>query len=957
MEIEHHLLFAVLALQLELINPSQLADACAGWAARRDKPLADLIRERGWLSDGEQKDVERLLERKLKKHDGDARAGLRESLDERARSALRAGGDEVQNSLDGLSATEPEARPASQGSTEADSISIVPTVDFVPQPRRFTNIRLHGEGGLGQVWRTRDEEIHRDIALKRIKPERRDHPEARSQFHREALITGQLEHPNIVPVYDLGHNPADHDPYYVMKLVRGKTLREAVRAAHKRDGESRGAPVRRRLLNALVQVGHALAYAHSRGVLHLDLKPSNVVLGDFGEVIVLDWGLARLADRETRFDDADRAQSEAPTIEAIVLSGEALAPGTTAGRVQGTKEYMAPEQAAGAAERFDERTDVFGLGGILFEILTGRAPRRFDERDSIMTILDRILTEPVPPCEGLGRTIPAALATLCSRALEHDPARRIASAAAFVAELENWLADEPLMAYREIIAGFEKMVRNHPGVIDYREQLARSRASLGLVLDGLGRAADAVAAYRSAISEYECVVGEQPLLPGPRADMAATRTHLHRALVSLGRADEAEAARLAALADYNALAEAHPAAAGYATGLESVYLTLIRKHDAGEPPSPPAADDAEQSTLPQSQSSVSHEVDRPPSTFEPRATGVETPGKPAEPRIELPPLGDRGRLEILNVHASGGLGTIYRARDHDLNRDVIVKVIGPGREDAEAQRRFRREAQIAAQLEHPHIMPIYGLGYRSQDNAPFLIMRLVDGSTLQREIREYNLKRGPGGAHTAGLRELITWLAEVCDALAYAHSRGIVHRDPKPGNVLIGPSREAILTDWGLAGRIDRSDEPESNRVDLSDQTTLATSDPFGSVIGTPAYMAPEQVLGDVARIDHRTDIYNLGAGLFQMLTGEPPYRQKGSVAATLHAILKERAPSAHEVDRATPRALDAICSRAMARDPSLRYATALELKHDLSSWLSGGAISAYPESRLTRAWRRARGG
>ncbi len=343
-----------------------------------------------------------------------------------------------------------------------------------------------------------------------------------------------------------------------------------------------------------------MAYAHARGVLHLDLKPDNIVLGAFGEVIVLDWGLARLSRGE--IGDDGPADPHAPTVDVIVLSGEALAPGTTAGRVQGTREYMAPEQAGGAPEQFDERTDVFGLGGILFEVLTGRSPREFDG-EPLGVALERIRTEPIRRARSLVDRVPAALDDLCARAMAVEPSLRVPGAAAFVAELETWLADEPLIACREIVAGFEKMAGAHPDVFDYREHLARSRANLGLVLDGLGRHLEAEAAYRAAIAEYEAIVATRPLLPGPRADLAATRTHLGRALVALGRREEAEASRRSALEDYTALAAAHPPAGDYTTGLASVYLTMSlgppaaarESPDPGEPA--PGAVPTEETTI------------------------------------------------------------------------------------------------------------------------------------------------------------------------------------------------------------------------------------------------------------------------------------------------------------------------------------------------------------------------
>jgi serine/threonine protein kinase len=955
-DIESQLLFAVLALQLELIDPLKLADVCAGWAVRRDKPLSALMAERGWLTAEDCREVDRLLERKLRKHGGDACASLHASIDSESRAALLQVNDPVvDRSLERVSGTERSRDKPSQKSTEPAPVGSSATVDYIPPVRRFRTLDLHGQGGQGLVFRTRDEELQRQVALKRLKPEIRDRPESLSQFYREALITGQLEHPNIVPVYDLGRDPVVNDPFYVMKLVEGRKLRDVIREHHNSADTDRTNPTeRRRLLGALVQVGQALAYAHARGVLHLDLKPSNVVLGKFGEVIVLDWGLARLHPAAQGV--SQKVDPEAPTLDAIVLTDEARSDAIRRGRVQGTPEYMAPEQAEVDADRIDERADVFGLGAILFEILTGRAPRRF-QGEPFETLLERIRIEPLPRSKDICGHVPAALDAICAHAMAPDPAQRIANVPAFVAELENWLADEPLIAYREIVSGFEKTVSEHPEVSDYREQLARNRANLGLVLEGLGRHRDAEAAYKSAISDYETLVAAHPLLPGHRADLAATRSHLARTLQDLGRDADAKASRTAAQTDYEALAAAHPQARDFATGLASVYLSISM-------PVPKSRTLGFQDSEPPSRTEpeTREEDSRDPETV----TLASPDGQIRAPRVflEYPvgiePLGNRGRLEIRRELGRGGLGAVYLAFDADLNREVAVKIVGgPTQVPLTQRQRFLREAQIAANLEHPHIVPIYGLGYRTQDGSPFMTLRFIQGSTLSNAIRKYRDARGPNGRHTRELRSFIQWLIDVSDALSFAHGRGIIHRDPKPSNVLIATSGEALLTDWGLAKVVAIRDSGTANSqagfagIDL----TQDLPEEVGTVVGTPAYMAPEQARGDTTHVDSRTDTYVVGASLYQILTGwtAPHSSESRGVRDLLKAILAGPVPRARSVDRSVPHELDAICARAMAFDPNDRYPSALDLKRDLEGWLHGGPIAAYPESRIRRAWRRLR--
>ena len=224
-----------------------------------------------------------------------------------------------------------------------------------------------------------------------------------------------------------------------------------------------------------------------------------------------------------------------------------------------------------------------------------------------------------------------------------------------------------------------------------------------------------------------------------------------------------------------------------------------------------------------------------------------------------------------------------------------MKILRVGPAGPGPQRSFLRGAQIAAQLEHPHIIPVYGLGFRSQDGVPFLIMRLVRGSSLAQAIDEYHRLRGPHGRHTARLGRLLHWLVQACDALAFAHERGVIHRDVKPSNILIGPSNEALLADWGLARSIVRP-ATRAPEVSISVRPELE-EELAGTIVGTPAFMAPEQVRGQVDQIDERADIYVMGSSLFQVLTGRPPFPHtefKG-VAQVFEAIVAGPTPCARD--------------------------------------------------------------
>jgi tetratricopeptide (TPR) repeat protein/tRNA A-37 threonylcarbamoyl transferase component Bud32 len=428
METDRNLLFGVLALQADLIDRDCFAEACAAWAISKETPLADLLVQRGWLTPADRADVEKLLQRKLKKHRGDARAGLVEVTSDDVKQSLAAVPDpDVRRSL------------ASMMTPPAPGHVLLSTTAQFPESRdRYTLSRLHATGGIGRVWLARDASLGRDVALKELRSEQAGHPVVWARFLREAQVTGQLEHPGIVPIYELGQRPGDQAPFYTMRFVRGRTLAEAVAAYHQRLGRGEAGPLElRELLTAFVGVCNAVAYAHSRGVLHRDLKPQNVVLGDYGEVIVLDWGLAKLMDRP----DEAAAPLHVPN------AGEPDA--TVQGQVLGTPAYMAPEQAEGRLDLLGPASDVYGLGAILYEVMTGRPP--FTGNDTA-AVLQQVVHETPPRPRSLAKGVPPALEAVCLKALAKRPAERYATAKELAGEVQRWLADEPVSVYRDPIA-------------------------------------------------------------------------------------------------------------------------------------------------------------------------------------------------------------------------------------------------------------------------------------------------------------------------------------------------------------------------------------------------------------------------------------------------------------------------------------------------------------------------
>ncbi len=425
--VDRNLLFGVLALQDDLITPGQFTDVCAGWVLRTNVPLARLLVERGWINEDDREDIERKLERKLKKHAGDVRATLADEAGADVRDVIR----------------QTDSVPLLQSLQMLPPAPSFVRVETLIRPdgnehrSRYTLSRIHAEGGLGKVWVARDTDLNREVALKELRPDCSVLPESTRRFLKEAQVTGQLEHPNIVPVYELGHRPEDGQPFYTMRFVRGQTMRDAIAVYHQKRGTGPADNLeRQKLLSAFVAICRAIGYAHSRGVLHRDLKPENIVLGRFGEVVVLDWGLAKLVDQP---EDSD-AQTVLVTQDAETQA--------TMGQV-GTPVYMAPEQAEGRADLIDPRTDVYGLGAILFEILTGEPPIG---GKSLAEVLQRVCEIERPPARALVPSTPRALEAICSKALAKKRADRYQRAVDLADDVDRWMADERVLAYREPVA-------------------------------------------------------------------------------------------------------------------------------------------------------------------------------------------------------------------------------------------------------------------------------------------------------------------------------------------------------------------------------------------------------------------------------------------------------------------------------------------------------------------------
>ena len=452
MESNHHLLCGVLAYQNRLITCAQLFDAVNEWMQDKSRPVDQRLLDKGWLAESDQRLLAELLHSLLgKQAEGDL---------------LTIGvGSETESVLRELRALEDPDIFRTLGPSESGGTDLEPAIAPTSNRgmARFRILRPHQEGGLGRVSVALDTELDREVAFKEIKPLFSDDTVSRIRFSREAEITGKLEHPGIVPIYALGTSD-DGRPYYAMRFIKGDNLSQAIRIFHKEHGEQ--SPLGdslefRRLLGRFLDVCNAVHFAHERGVLHRDLKPGNIMLGEYGETLVVDWGLAKY------YQSISAGSMVNPGTKAIEVQNELLSEhsaeeATILGTAMGSPHYMSPEQARGEHDRLGPAADVYSLGTTLFTLLTNHKPF---EGSSVQEVLKQVQQGPSRTAIQLKCEVDPALNAICERAMALKVEDRYCSARDLADDIERFLNDDPVEAYAEPWASTSRRwIRKHPRI-------------------------------------------------------------------------------------------------------------------------------------------------------------------------------------------------------------------------------------------------------------------------------------------------------------------------------------------------------------------------------------------------------------------------------------------------------------------------------------------------------------
>jgi serine/threonine protein kinase len=814
-----------------------------------------------------------------------------------------------------------------------------PTAADAPPPGRPAEPTIPGyemlgrlaPGGMGIVYRARQVALNRTVALKMILSGAHAEPQERARFRVEAEAVASLSHPNIIPIYDCGE--CDGMPYLAMEFAEAGSL--AQRLAGRPMDLSEGA--------GLVEtLARAVQFVHERGIIHRDLKPANVLLTGQDVPKLADFGLAKRLDRDQGL--------------------------TRTHAVLGTASYMAPEQAAGDTHALGPAADIYALGAILYELLTGRPP--FQAATYELTIHQVLSEEPPPPTQ-LRPDVPAELEAICLKCLEKEPGRRYASALALAEDLRRYQDGEPISiqpfgaferhARAARRGGYEILEPLGVGALGTLYKARHVRLGRTVVLEMLpaqggldpGRLGRLRAVGEARAQLHHPNIVEVYDFGEHNGELYAAREYVEGGSLAGALAGPAmPAQQAAALVETLARAIHHAHQRGLVHGgLEPSKVLLgadgapkiIGFGVAGafrDEPISPAVDVFALGALlqellggrPESPRLSRPEV--PPGLeaicrrcLEPDPAG-RYPSAAAlaedlrrfrsgevlfvddlDSREEQQRWARRAGYEILEALGQGGEGFTYKARQAATGRVVVLKrVAARDRFVPAAKNRFRREAYLLAGLRHPNFVQVYDHG--EQNDLAYFAREFVAGRSLAEQAAEAPLPARPA--------------AELAEALARAaqflHGRGMVHGGLNPGDIYLTPAGVPKIT------TLRRARPPGSD----ADATR-----PPGEVRRRAGYLAPEQIEGGSRRLGPATDVYALGAILYTLLTGQPPF--PGPTLPEVLEQVRSQAPvSPCRWQPAVPPELEAICLKCLEKQPGRRptsaEALAGELRHFLAS-------------------------
>ncbi|GAB5404561.1 MAG: hypothetical protein Aurels2KO_27920 [Aureliella sp.] len=438
------LAFAVALRDSGVLTESQIASATRNWTAFGERKLSDHLLSNSHVRETQIVEAEKYADT---------------IFESATKSAAPFGAFEMAPQDKVLSALNPDGRLGTILGLAGRSSNVGKEIEDRSVGARYTLLRQLGQGGLGTVWLARDENLNRYVAVKELTSEANAGDVALEHFRREAEITGRLEHPGIVPIYQFGRDDKSGKAFYAMRFLGRRTLQDAIDEYHERhEAGAEDKMLLHRLLSSFVSVCHSVEHAHAQKVVHRDLKPANVALDEFGQVTLLDWGLSKVDEETGMYDVAGR--TEPGDLHDMSAAHQ--------GRVIGTPLYMAPEQAAGRLEDVDALTDVFGLGGILYTILTGVGPHHAsaeatDTGAGREQFLSRIVANDVVAPEERRANVPPELNAICMKALSRQRYHRYQSAAKLADDVQRYMAGTPVHAYdAPLKRKFSRWMMRHP---------------------------------------------------------------------------------------------------------------------------------------------------------------------------------------------------------------------------------------------------------------------------------------------------------------------------------------------------------------------------------------------------------------------------------------------------------------------------------------------------------------